>query len=167
MDFTCAHDGKNDCRRHVQSKSHLELQKSKASKKSFCKNSETEIDRSRLVTRAEAMQCQLIANMNLSLSSADTMNTTLKVMFPDSKIAADENIFLLIDKELTNKHIPSTNNLALRCDNASTMTGKHKGVIAFARRKHPDIFLAGCTLHLVHIAAKKKQQMFFPQFMKL
>jgi hypothetical protein len=35
------------------------------------------------------------------------------------------------------------------------MTGKQKGVTAFARRKHPEMYLAGCTLHLVHIAAKK------------
>lgn len=56
---------------------------------------------------------------------------------------------------MRSRQIPWEHNLALGCDNASTMTGHKKGVIAFARKKHPDIFLAGCTLHLVHIAAKK------------
>lgn len=92
MDFTCAHGGKNDCRRHVQSKSHQDFQKLKASNRSmqsFCtKKSQTETDRVRAVTKAEAFQCQMIADMNLSLASADTMTRTFKQMFPDSKVAA-------------------------------------------------------------------------------
>ena len=35
------------------------------------------------------------------------------------------------------------------------MTGAKKGAFAFCKAKHPNIFLAGCTLHLVHIAAEK------------
>lgn len=34
------------------------------------------------------------------------------------------------------------------------MTGSKKGVIAFLREKQPNVHLSGCTLHLIHIAAK-------------
>ncbi|VDI64010.1 Hypothetical predicted protein [Mytilus galloprovincialis] len=194
-DFSCAHGGKDDCRRHVMTKSHVEYNKLKSTQRpisSFIKS--TELEKSRAVTKAEAAMCQIIANQNLSLASADMFTKNFKLMFPDSKIASEmkcgrnkatamigelanivqddlvqrmregpftistdgsENIFLLIDKELRSRQIPWEHNLALGCDNASTMTGHKKGVIAFARKKHPDIFLAGCTLHLVHIAAKK------------
>ena len=51
--------------------------------------------------------------------------------------------------------VPWTNCLAVGCDNAPVMTGSEKGVIAFVREKHPDVFMAGCCLHLVHFAAHK------------
>lgn len=60
-----------------------------------------------------------------------------------------------MERELSSSQISWENNLALGCDNASVMTGCKKGVYAFAKEKHPNIYLAGCTLHLIHIAAKK------------
>lgn len=30
-----------------------------------------------------------------------------------------------------------------------------QGVFAFIQKKNPSVFLAGCTLHLVHLAAQK------------
>jgi len=65
-------------------------------------------------------------------------------------------------KELSTRQIPWTNNLALGCDNASVMTGCRKGVYAFAKRKHENIYLAGCTLHLIHISAKKAAEVLPP-----
>lgn len=35
------------------------------------------------------------------------------------------------------------------------MTGHKKGVFAFVKEKKPNVFLSGCTLHLIHIGAKK------------
>ena len=35
------------------------------------------------------------------------------------------------------------------------MTGAKKEVFAFCKAKHPNIFLSGCTLHLVYITAEK------------
>lgn len=35
------------------------------------------------------------------------------------------------------------------------MTGIHKGVFSFMKEKQPEIHLARCCLHRVHIAAKK------------
>ena len=40
-------------------------------------------------------------------------------------------------------------------DNASVMTGRHKGVYANVKEKQPTVYLSGCVLHLIHISAKK------------
>jgi hypothetical protein len=40
-------------------------------------------------------------------------------------------------------------------DNASVMTGRHKGVYAYVKEKQPTVYLSGCVLHLIHISAKK------------
>ena len=45
--------------------------------------------------------------------------------------------------------------MAFGCDNANVMTGIHKGVFSFIKEKQPEVHLARCCLHLVHIAAKK------------
>lgn len=47
------------------------------------------------------------------------------------------------------------NCISFGCDNAAVMTGANKGVVAFIRKQNPEIFLSGCVIHLVHIAAKK------------
>ena len=70
-----------------------------------------------------------------------------------------ENIFNLVDKELQTHGILWKNCLAFGADNAAVMTGCHKGVFAFITRKNPAVYLAACTLHLVHIGAKKGLQL--------
>ena len=35
------------------------------------------------------------------------------------------------------------------------MTGHKKGVFTFEKEKQPQVFLSGCTLHLINIGAKK------------
>ena len=62
---------------------------------------------------------------------------------------------MLMDEEFQSRDIPWSNCIAFGSDNASVMTGNKKGVIAFIERKQPSIYLSGCPLHLVHIAAKK------------
>ena len=58
-----------------------------------------------------------------------------------------ENIFKLIQEELSGRLIPWKNCLSLGCDNAPVMTGKHKGVYAFVKEEQPQIFLSGkCQL---------------------
>jgi len=69
-------------------------------------------------------------------------------------VLSGENIFNLINKELTDHAIPWANCLSLGCDNAPVMTGHHKGVYAFMKEKQPEVFLSRCTLHMVHNAAK-------------
>jgi len=54
----------------------------------FCKTAE--LDRTRAVTKAEAMMCQPITTLNLSSSNADLFSKYFKVMFLDSKIASVE-----------------------------------------------------------------------------
>ena len=183
-------------------------------------------------TRAEVMLVELIAQLNLSINSADAFTEAFKTMFPDSKIAqafscartkttaiikdiakvhkdsllermktspfslstdgsndsnsklypivvrtvnpqtlsveaevvslpvldesaTGKNIFGLLDALLTEADIDWKNCVAFGCDNASVMTGIHKGVFAFIKEKNPTCVLSGCTLHLVHLAAEK------------
>lgn len=89
-DFSCSHGGKNDCKRHVESKTHKELntmKNSNMSMASFVSQKSVEKEHKRSVTRAEVMMCEIIAEMNLPLTAADTFNKAFKIMFPDSKIA--------------------------------------------------------------------------------
>ena len=66
-----------------------------------------------------------------------------------------ENIFNLLNAELQSRNLRWENCLALGCDNAAVMTGRKNGVFAYIKKKHPNVYLAGCCLHLVHIGAQK------------
>ncbi len=66
-----------------------------------------------------------------------------------------ENIFKLMDNELTRNKIPWENCLAFGADNASVMLGAKKGVAAFITKKNPSIYVVGCPCHMLHNTAKK------------
>ena len=51
--------------------------------------------------------------------------------------------------------IPWANCVSFSCDNASVMTGVHKGVAAFLKSYNPELLLIGCSCHLLHLAAEK------------
>ena len=92
-DFSCAHSGQYDCKKHCESSSHLERQallKKNTTLTTFLARPNPETTLKRNVTKSELMMCELIAELNLSLSSADTFTKAFKEMFPDSKIAAGE-----------------------------------------------------------------------------
>ena len=55
---------------------------------------------------------------------------------------------------LIKKNIPWQNCIAFGCDNATVMTGKHKGVAKYVKEKQSDSFIMGCYCHLLHIAAQ-------------
>ena len=93
IDIACAHGGKSDVRRHVGTKNHIDLAKVKQnchSMKNFISSpnlTNSEIDLRKAVTKSETIMCQLIVNLNLPLSTADTFTKCFKQMFTDSKIA--------------------------------------------------------------------------------
>lgn len=72
-DFTRAHGhdgGKDDCRRHAKSKAHVDLKELKLTQKPlkhFINNAE--MGNTRAVTKAEALMCHLIYNLNLSFQN--------------------------------------------------------------------------------------------------
>lgn len=72
-----------------------------------------------------------------------------------SEAATGQNIFNLMDKDLRDRNITWDKCLSVGSDNASVMTGCHKGVFAYVKEKQPSVFLSGCVLHLIHISAKK------------
>ena len=55
-----------------------------------------ELNRQRSTTKVEVMMCELIAELNLPLSSADTFNKAFKLMFPDSKIGGGQFLFYFL-----------------------------------------------------------------------
>jgi hypothetical protein len=93
IDIACAHGGKSDVRRHVGTKNYIDLAKVKQncrSMKTFMSSpnmTNSEIDLRKAVTKSETIICQLIVNLNLPLSTADTCTKCFKHMFTDSKIA--------------------------------------------------------------------------------
>ena len=66
-----------------------------------------------------------------------------------------ENIFSLLDAELSSFGIPWQNCVCFAADNASVMMGKTKGVAAFLLKKAPSLYILGCACHLIHLAAAK------------
>ena len=68
-----------------------------------------------------------------------------------------KNIFDVLDTEMSARGIPWANCIAFGCDNANVMVGSKKGVFAYIKEQPGcnKLFLAGCTLHLVHLGAKK------------
>lgn len=94
-DFSISHGGRFDCRRHIERSTHqdfLKVLKGNSSMKDFFvdKNNlpvSDKLSRQRSVTKAELLLCNVIAQMNLSLSSAPVIADVMKQMFPDSKIA--------------------------------------------------------------------------------
>lgn len=95
-DFSCMHAGKNDCKRHIESKQHKDYELLKSNQKAITTYiapvSSTSLQLQ--VTNAEILMCEFICQSNLPLSTADTMTKLIKKMCPDSKIAAGIFFFL-------------------------------------------------------------------------
>ena len=77
----------------VGTKNHIDLAKVKQNcrfMKTFISSpnmTNSEIDLRKAVMKSEMIMCQLIVNLNLPLSTADTFTKCFKQMFTDSKIA--------------------------------------------------------------------------------
>ena len=65
--FCCAHSGRNDCKRHIESKQHKDFIKLKQSSRSIKTKTKTNLDMQ--IVKAEAITCEIITDNNLSLSS--------------------------------------------------------------------------------------------------
>ena len=67
-----------------------------------------------------------------------------------------KNIFNLMDMQIRKHAHNQWNNCVAYCsDNAATMMGSKSGVAAFVKSAHPEIFVTGCTCHLLHLTAGK------------
>jgi len=62
-----------------------------------------------------------------------------------TKASTRENIFTVLNNELSSHNIPWKNCLCFAADNASVMTGKTKGVAAFLLKKAPALYILGCA----------------------
>nr|XP_015930873.1 uncharacterized protein LOC107457258 [Parasteatoda tepidariorum] len=84
-DFMIAHGGRDDCRRHFQSKKHRDLSKLREQSSSldtyFRSSQDTD------ATKAEMLFAAFIIEHNLPISCSDHASQLFQNMFPDSKIA--------------------------------------------------------------------------------
>lgn len=84
-DFSVAHGGRDDCRRHFESKKHKDYAKVKSNNKSissfFVNNEDTS------VMNAELLFTSFLVEHNVPLSVSDHAGNLFRAMFPDSKIA--------------------------------------------------------------------------------
>ena len=84
-DFSVAHSGQDDCRRHIESKKHNTYSEAKLQNKSvssfFVKSNET------AVTNAELLFTLFLLEHNIPLSVSDHAGNLFRAMFPDSKIS--------------------------------------------------------------------------------
>ena len=75
-DFSCAHAGRNDCKRHIESKSHKQWESLRKENKSIHDFGGRRDDSVQLgTTKAEVKMCELIAHMNLPLIFFRSLNS--------------------------------------------------------------------------------------------
>ena len=77
---------------------------------------------------------------------------------PVCNIATGEKLFDLIDKSLSDRHIPWTNVVGFESDTANVMIGRHNSVLSRVKAKQPNVFSQGCTCHLANLCLLKGVQ---------
>ena len=80
--------------------------------------------------------------------------------------ATGENIVNALEASLAKAGLSLAQCLAFSSDNASVMTGRHKGVLGILKQENPNIHGMGCGCHLSALAAKeggKALQAFNPE----
>ena len=86
--------------------------------------------------------------------SGSVTSSLLQVPSVEDPKCSGENIFKLLDEQLTAHSLSWDNCLALGADNANVMSGKNNGVIGHIRHQAPHVYFAGCPCHLLHLSAK-------------
>ena len=72
-----------------------------------------------------------------------------------SESSTGQNIFNVMNSELSHFMIPWENCLSFVADNASIMQGHRTGVASYMSKKAPAAYMLGCPCHLIHLAANK------------
>lgn len=100
--FSVAHGGGHDVSRHVTGAKHKLNKKGWTGQPAITgfvkKHDDNDTD---MVTRAEAMMCSLIVQHNLPFSTADSLQSAVQEMFPDSKIAKGKHDPLSVSVSLS------------------------------------------------------------------
>ena len=81
-DVDISHGGENDLKKHIQTKMHEKNARILKSSVSIVDSFKSSVDRTEmLTTNAEAIWSELIAHLNIPLSSADLITKTIQVTF--------------------------------------------------------------------------------------
>jgi len=80
--------------------------------------------------------------------------TTSFLDMPGVNSATGENIAEALRDSLSQCDLSLQQCLSFSSDNASVMTGRHKGVLGYLHQRNKDIYLMGCPCHLSVLAAK-------------
>lgn len=76
-----------------------------------------------------------------------------KLINIDARDCSAEKLFQELKCEMSNMLIPFHNNIALSCDNASVMTGKHSSFKTKLEAEHKDVITLPCPCHSAALAA--------------
>ena len=102
------------------------------------------------------VEAQMYPMMTRVYSKSAGRIVTQLLSMPECKSSCTgENIFDLMDQALKEQGLRWDHCVAYGSDNAAVMMGKKNGVAAFVRRKHENIFVSGCTCHLVNLTVSK------------
>ena len=88
QDFSIQHGGRDDCRRHIKSKKHVDyskLQSGNHKVSSFFETKESPIELQ--VTNAEVLFTNFLIEHNVPIAVSDLAGPLLRKMYPDSEIA--------------------------------------------------------------------------------
>ena len=88
QDFSIQHGGRDDCRRHIKSKKHVDyskLQSGNHKVSSFFETKESPIELQ--VTNAEVLFTNFLIEQNVPIAVSDHAGSLFRKMFPDSEIA--------------------------------------------------------------------------------
>ena len=77
---------------------------------------------------------------------------------PVCNIVTGEKLFDLIDKSLSDRHIPWTNVVGFESDTANVMIERHNSVLSCVKAKQPNVFSQGFTCHLASLCLLKGVQ---------
>lgn len=88
IDFSISHGGRDDCKRHVETKKHKYNGIANANQSSLSKFVQSKIDHSELdIIRSESLFTGFLLEHNLPIATADHAGPLLNFFFPDSQIA--------------------------------------------------------------------------------
>ena len=87
--------------------------------------------------------------------SLGRISCSLLTMVEWKEASTGDNIFHLLDHELTKRKILWSNCVSFSSDNATVMSGMGKGVAGNICRIQPSVYFMGCACHLMNIAAQK------------
>ncbi|KFD51387.1 hypothetical protein M513_07792 [Trichuris suis] len=102
--------------------------------------------------------CSILRKTQFSLQLDESTLPGNEPCFWHTELVTDtkgESTFLILKDFFAEKDIPLTNIMSVATDGAPSMTGSHRGFIAYLKQIVPDILAIHCVIHRQHLVAKR------------